>query len=92
MPVYVYVIDIKNVRPRLVAEMTKKFKATVNNNNLLVKLEDFDSQTEYVVKRQRHLKVGLADISKGRLDIIYSPSEVFSIKFDEMIRRVSDSE
>ena len=42
MPVYVYVIDIKNVLPRLVAEMTKKFKATVNNNNLLVKLEDFD--------------------------------------------------
>lgn len=92
MSVYVYVIDVKNLRSRLVSEITKKFNATISNTNLLVKLEDFDKQTEYIVKRQNILKVGLADISQGRLDMLYSPSMVFSEKFDEMIRKVSNSE
>lgn len=92
MAQYVIVIEVADLKPKLIKEIREKFKGTVSNGKLLVKLHDFNTQTEYLLKRHNVLKVGLADISNYRIDMIYSPSLVFSSKFDEMMRRIESEE
>lgn len=89
MAKYVIVIELKDLRPKDIKEVKDRFNGTVSDGKLLVKIEDFNSQAEYILKKHNILKVGLADISNYRIDMIYSPSEVFSEKFDEMLRRIS---
>ena len=55
-----------------------------------MKIENLDNSLEYLVKKKRLLKVGLADIEHQRVDMLYAPSSVFSEKFDEMMRKVHE--
>lgn len=92
MAQYVMVVELNDLKTSIVKEATDKFQGTVSNGKLLVKIEDFNKQTDYILKRQNILKVGLADISNYRIDMVFSPSPIFSEKFDEMLRRISSEE
>ena len=90
MAVYVYVIDTQNLKPKQIEQVKKKFGGTISGDKILVKIENLDNSLEYLVKKKRVLKVGLADIEHQRVDMLYAPSSVFSEKFDEMMRKVHE--
>lgn len=90
MAVYVYILDTKNIREKDKEKLVKIFNAVELEQNLLVKPDDFDKNTETIYKFRNSLEVGLGDIQNERLDIRRSPSPIFSEKFDSIIREVND--
>lgn len=90
MPAYVYVIDTQNLKQKHIEQVKRKLDGTVLGDKILVKIEKLDNSLEYLVKKKRLFKVGLADIENHRVDILYAPSVIFSEKFDEMMRKVHE--